>query len=150
MVSAITIPFSSSPTICQPLCQIILKWSEVAQLCQTLWDPVDCSLPGCSVHGILQARILEWIAISFPRGSSQPRDQTRVSHIAGRCFTLWATKETQPNNISPPYCIPGSLSHFLCKSDLDYMYISHLLYALTLPSQTLNSVSSIELRSILL
>ena len=59
------------------------------QLC----DPVDHSLPGFSVHGILQARILEWVAISFSRGSSQPRDQTRIPHIAGRCFTVWATRE---------------------------------------------------------
>ena len=48
--------------------------SEVAQLCPTLCDPMDCSLPGSSVHGILQARILEWVAISFSRGSSQPRE----------------------------------------------------------------------------
>ena len=52
--------------------------SEVAQLCLTLCDPMDCSLPGSSVHGIFQARILEWIAISFSSGSSQPRDGTRV------------------------------------------------------------------------
>ena len=50
-------------------------------------DPVDCSPPGSSVHGISQARILEWVAISFSRGSSQPRDQTQVSCIAGRFFT---------------------------------------------------------------
>ena len=69
-------------------------WNEVVtQLCPTLCDPVDCSLPGCSVHGILQARILEWVAISFSRGSSQPRDQTWVCRIAGRRFTLWATRE---------------------------------------------------------
>ena len=61
---------------------------EVAQLCPTLCDPVDCNLLGFSVHGILQARILEWIAISFSRGSSRPRDQTRISHIGGRRFTL--------------------------------------------------------------
>ena len=60
--------------------------SEVAQLCPTLCDPMDCSLPGFSVHGILQARILEWAAISFSRGSSRPRDWTWVSHNAGRCF----------------------------------------------------------------
>ena len=48
--------------------------SEVAQLCLTLCDPMDCSLPGSSIHGIFQARILEWVAISFSRGSSQPRD----------------------------------------------------------------------------
>ena len=56
---------------------------------------MDCSLPGSSVHGIVQARILEWVAISFSRGSSQPRDQTRVSHIAGRYFAIWAIKEAQ-------------------------------------------------------
>ena len=67
--------------------------SEVAQSCPTLCDPVDCILPGSSVHGILQARILEWVAISFSRGSSPPRDKTQVSHIAGRHCNLWATRE---------------------------------------------------------
>ena len=61
---------------------------EVTQSCLTLCDPVDCNLLGFSIHGILQTRILEWIAISFFRGSSRPRDQTRVSHIGGRCFNL--------------------------------------------------------------
>ena len=60
-----------------------------------LCDTVDCSPPGSPVHGILQARVLEWVAISFSRGSSQPRDQTQVSCIAGRCFNLWATREAQ-------------------------------------------------------
>ena len=64
------------------------KESEVAQSCPTLWDPMDCSLPGSSTHGIFQARILEWVAISFSRGSSQPSNRTRVSCIAGRCFTI--------------------------------------------------------------
>ena len=59
----------------------------VAQLCPTLCDPMDCSPPGPSVHEIFQARILEWVAISFSRGSSQPRDQTRVSCTTGRFFT---------------------------------------------------------------
>ena len=62
---------------------------KVAQLCLTLCDPMDC------IHGILQARILEWVAFSFSEGSSQPRDQTQVSHIAGRFFTSWATREAQ-------------------------------------------------------
>ena len=61
--------------------------------CVRLCDPVDHSPPGSSVHGILQARILEWVDISFSRGSSWPRDRTQVSHIAGRCFNLWATRE---------------------------------------------------------
>ena len=60
---------------------------KVAQLCPTLCDLMDYT-----VHGIPQARILEWVAFSFPRGSSQPRDQTQVSHIAGGFFTSWATK----------------------------------------------------------
>ena len=54
---------------------------------------MDCSPPGSSVHGILQARILEWVAISFSRGSSQPRDQTQISCTAGRFLTIWATRE---------------------------------------------------------
>ena len=66
------------------------KWGEVAQSCLTLCNPVDCSLPGFSIHEILQARILEWVTISS-RGSSRPRDQTRVSCIGGRRFKLWAT-----------------------------------------------------------
>ena len=61
---------------------------EVTQSCPTLCDPMDCSLPAFSVHGILQARILEWVTISFSRGSSQPRDRTRVSCLGGRRFNL--------------------------------------------------------------
>ena len=72
-----------------------VKWSEVAQSCPTLCDPTDYSLPGFSVHGIFQARLLEWVAISFSRGSSQPRDWTQVSRIGGRCFTHWATRELE-------------------------------------------------------
>ena len=67
--------------------------SEVTQLCLTLCHPVDCSLPGSSVHGILQARILEWVVISFSRGSSRLRNPTWVSRIVGRRFNLWATRE---------------------------------------------------------
>ena len=62
--------------------------SEITQLCLTLCDDMDCSLPGSSIHVIFQARVLEWVAISFSRGSSQPRDRTQVFHIAGRCFTF--------------------------------------------------------------
>ena len=60
----------------------------VAQLWLTLCDPMDCSPPGSSVHGILQARILEWVANPFSTGFSQPRDQAWVSPIAGRFFTI--------------------------------------------------------------
>ena len=62
--------------------------SEIAQSCPTLSDPMDCSPPGSSVHGILQARILEWVAVPSSRGSSQPRNRTWVSYIESRFFTL--------------------------------------------------------------
>ena len=63
---------------------------KVTQLCSILWDPMDYT-----VHEILQARILEWIAYPFSRESSQPKDQTLVSGIAGGFFTSWATREAQ-------------------------------------------------------
>ena len=56
---------------------------------------MDCSLSRSSVHGILQARVLEWVAISFSRGSSTPRNQTQVSHTADRFFTSWTTREIE-------------------------------------------------------
>ena len=65
----------------------------VAQLCLTLRNPMDYSPPASSVHGILQARILEWVVIPFSRGPSQPQSRTQVSHIAGRFFIVWATRE---------------------------------------------------------
>ena len=73
------------------------KWS-LSVVSDSL-QPMDCSLPGSSVHGIFQARVLEWVAISFSRGSSQLRDRTQVSHIAGRRFTREAQCKlnTSPN-----------------------------------------------------
>ena len=68
---------------------------EVIQSCPTLWDPMDWI-----AHGILQARILEWVAFPFSRGSSQPRDRTQVSHIAGRFFTNWAMREASRSETS--------------------------------------------------
>ena len=82
------------------LCVILVSCSSFvlvdvlfAQLCPTLCDPMNCCPPGSDVRGILQARILEWVAIPFSRRSSQSRDQTLVSCIAGRFFTIWATRE---------------------------------------------------------
>ena len=72
--------------------------AAVIQLCLTLCHPMDCSPPGTSAHRLLQVRMMKWVAIPFSKGSSQPRDQTQVSHIAGRFFTLWATKK-------PPWSI---------------------------------------------
>jgi len=79
----------------EELCIILVEWSEVKSFnhVQLFVTPMDCSLPGSSLHGILQARVLEWVAISFSRGFSRPRDRTRVSRIPGRRFNLWATRE---------------------------------------------------------
>ena len=96
-----------------------MKWSEVAQSCPTLRDPMASSLPGSSIHGILDARILEWVAISFSRRSFRPRDRTQVSCIAGRCFTLWATREA-PNKAKP---IPNYLLKQLWISMLQKEYL---------------------------
>ena len=80
-----------------PLLKVKVK-VLVAQSCPSLCDPMDCSPPGSSVHGVLQVSILEWAAISFSRGSSQPKNQARVSWTAGRFFTIWATRE---------WCLPS-------------------------------------------
>ena len=70
---------------------LILGHSVMSNSC----NPMACSPPGSSVHGILQARILEWVSIPFSRGSSWPRDWSWVSHIAGRFFTIWVPREAQ-------------------------------------------------------
>ena len=76
-------------------CYFIHVLSELSQSCPTLCDPMDCSLSGSSVHGIFPARVLEWIAISFSRGPSRPRNQTWVSCIADGCYTMGAIGEAQ-------------------------------------------------------
>ena len=69
------------------------------QSCLTLCNPTNCSLPASSVCGILQAGLLEWIAFPCSRGSSWPRDQTRVSFIAGGLFTIWANREANTYDV---------------------------------------------------
>ena len=71
------------------------KESEVTQLRLNICNPMDCSPPASSFHGIFQAKVLEWVAISFSRGSSWHRDWTWVSCTADRCFTIWATREAE-------------------------------------------------------
>ena len=83
------------------LCNRTLLKVKVAWLCLTLCNPMDSSLPGSSVRGNLQARILEWVAIPFSRGSSQP--------VAGGFFTIWATKEAQEYWSGWPIPSPGDL-----------------------------------------
>ena len=91
--------FFFSPNVDLFTCHLISSLCVCANLlqsCPTLCNPLDCSPPGSSVHGILQARILEWVTISVSRGSSWPRDRTQVSYVsctAGRFFTSWAFME---------------------------------------------------------
>ena len=83
------------PRSCAVLCL-------VAQSCLIRCDPMDYSPPSSSVRGILQARILECVAISSSKGSSQPRDQTQVSSIAGGLFTIWVIREVRPQEVMEP------------------------------------------------
>ena len=87
-----------------------------AQSCPTLCNPMDCSPPGSSVHGIFQARILERDAISFSRGSSWPRDWTQVSCIAGRFFTTAPLSQTQKSSAGFHSLWRGAVSCCQCPS----------------------------------
>ena len=79
---------------CAPAASLIIYCCfSAAKSCLTLCDPADCKLPGSPVHGIFQVRILEWVAISLSRVSSEPRDRTLVLCTVGRFFTIWATRE---------------------------------------------------------
>ena len=84
---------------------------EVAQSCLTLYDPMDCNLPGSSVHGILQARVLERVPISFSRGSSWPRNRTWVSHIARQTLYLLSC---QGSTFTALILLNSSLRHNQC------------------------------------
>ena len=91
----------------------------------SLW-PHELQPQGSSVHGIVQARILEWVAIPFSRGSSQPRDQTWVSYIVGRFFTMWATRE------APTKCgrVPSNFKHWnsFMRSDSFHVFVPILCF----------------------
>ena len=84
-------------------CKLFCSTCVHAQSFLTLRDLVDCSRAGSSVHRISQARILEWVAISSSRGSSQPRDRTHISCIGGWFLYHWATKETRLNVLTPGF-----------------------------------------------
>ena len=104
----------------------------VLQSCPTLCDPTDCSPPGSSVHGILQARILKWIAIPS-RGSSRPRDQTWISCTAGRFFIIWATGEAPSrlyNNKQLSFELSTQKPAWLFYLKNIYLYINYKVRAL--------------------
>ena len=83
----------------------------VAQLCPTLWNPMDCGPPGSSVYGILQARILKWVDIAFFRGSSQPREWTSSPALQADSFTIWATGQALIQ-WSPTQCCMSIISQY--------------------------------------
>ena len=121
--------WSKTKQKCKPIhidsCYMRSKWSESVNCSSflTLCDPMDCSLLGSSVHGILQARILEWVAIPFSRGSSRPRDWTHLSNVScitGRFFTTGATCKAKQNK-NPDQMIVKVLSEnlWLVSTSLD-------------------------------
>ena len=129
-----------------------MKWSEAAQSCPTLCDSMDCSLQSSSVHGTLQARVLEWVAISFSRGSSRPRDRIQVSRIAGRRFTIWATREGHKmknilNNIQKSYS-PSTFSSRMFKNIIASTIIEHT--SLDIMHTTLYKISNLLLNHLIL
>ena len=93
---------------------------KVDQWCPTVCNPMNRSPPGSSVHGILQERIMEWVAIPFSRGSSQPRDWAQVSGIAGGFFTIWATWETMVK-LRETHFISGAKEGFSQKGHLSWV-----------------------------
>ena len=105
------------------------------QSCPTLCNLIDCSPPDSSVQGISQTRKLEWVAISFSRGSSLPRHWTWVSHIAGRFFIVWATREAQPIAI---------VDYFKVCVVLHFMHIIHLANTLLVYIQMISFVFAVK------
>ena len=118
-----------------------VKWSEVTQSCPTLCDPMDHSPPGSSVRGILQARILEWVAISFSRRSSPPKDWTCVSGIGRQILYHWATWEV-------PFLLPWAYNLIACTlanrkvEELAYIGSFFLVNKALLASQLVSPLSS--------
>ena len=107
----------------------------VTQLYPTFCNPMDYSQPGSSVHGILQARILEYVAISFSRESSQPRGWTHISCLAGRFFTIWATREAYSYiNIKIDKTLSKEhlwISHIYFYVVIDFSVLSRYLFSVT-------------------
>ena len=108
------------------------KWSEFTQSCPRLGNPVHCSPPGFSVLGILQARTLEWVAISFSRGYSWTREWIWVSCIAGRFFTIWATRGALSVCYYSLHCSSSDVPVY--RAMRTWLFARIILPGLTLPS----------------
>ena len=105
--------------------QTWLKRLSSSSSSKTLCDPMDWSLPGFSVHGILQARILEWVAMPFSRGSFLPRDWTWISCIAGRFFTVWATREAHKGRVWLDFSSKLLVNY--TNSQIILLFLTHIL-----------------------
>ena len=107
---------------------VVVKSLSHVRLFVTPWTL--CSLPGFSLHGIFQAWVLEWVAISFSRGSSRPSDRTQVSHIAGRSFNLWATREAPKVPYNYSFCFPTKECTKLKNKNCTVLFCFHFLSSL--------------------
>ena len=130
---------NTSELLCVCVCVCVCVRAHArGQSCPTLCNTMDCSLPGSSVHGIFQASVLEWVAISSSRLSSQPRNQTSVSCMTGRFFTIWTTWEALEKVKAPKSGLQIQVCFFIvyCEGKtksthslyLDWMYAWILLY----------------------
>ena len=88
--------------VCKPCYLLVWLHARLLQWCPTLWDPMDCSPPSSSVHGVLQARKLGWVAISFSRGSSRPRNWTHISYVS--CIAAGSLPQAPPGKPLLPTC----------------------------------------------
>ena len=110
MYGWVSLLFTWNYNIVNQLCE----WSEVAQLCPILCDPMECSLPGSSLHGILQARVLEWVAVSFSRGSS-PIPQYKMLLVLKKKFFFSPSSGNTLNWEAPPSIMWAANHVLLCK-----------------------------------
>ena len=151
-----TLPFfhgyilSSIPWGLRDLSPSVKVKVKIVQSCPTLWDPMECILPFFSFHGILQERILVWVAFHFPSRSSWPRDQTRVSCTAGRFSTVWTTREAQEVSkvtssalkVCPTSGPPGNAFH---GCTLKYLLANHGTNTIWRPLYKISSLKSSKL-----
>ena len=115
----------------------------VAQLFLTLCDPMNCSPPSSSVHGILQTRLLEWVATPFSKGSSQPRDWIQVSYLACGDFTIWSTREAQLQ------CVANWINHYTFFRVLKPVFFFSFFPCITTPQSVFPCLSTWNLWDIL-
>ena len=126
----------SQVCVCVRVCACVCS---VTQLCPTLWDPIDCSPPGSSAHGIFQAWVLKWSAISYSRGSPHPRNQTCVSCISciGRQILYHLSHQWSPITCHSGKQKPKAMLQKLFLLELQWLF-THFCVTDFIPSEWLN------------